>query len=111
MVVRDQGLTDMIDIFVLEKFPGTVNVLHGDVFEKVENGGQTKPTISLSHVTIQQLVDELDKMGYKPQKGFLEGKLEATEKHLEDMRELVFKKPRMMGATDFEDAAKKIRGL
>ena len=27
-----------------------------------------------------------------PEKEFVEGKLEATEKHLEDMRNLVFKK-------------------
>jgi len=49
------------------------------------------PSISLSPETLQNLADELNNMGIKPQKGFLEGKLEATDKHLEDMRRLVFK--------------------
>ena len=50
-----------------------------------------KPTLELLPEELQMLADELNKNGFKPQKGFLEGKLEATDKHLEDMRKLVFK--------------------
>lgn len=41
---------------------------------------------------LQQLVSEVAKQGIKPKEAsFTEGKLEATEKHLQDMRTLVLK--------------------
>ena len=60
---------------------------------KVLKGGEapSEPTIKLEPEQLQALADELSMVGYKPQKGFIEGKLEATTKHLEDMRSLVFK--------------------
>ncbi len=38
---------------------------------------------------LQALADELAKKGIKPQQGYLEGKLEAMENHLDDCRHLL----------------------
>ena len=51
-----------------------------------------EPFMHLDIGMLQPLSDALAENGIKPQKGFLEGKLESTEKHLKDMRALVFKK-------------------
>lgn len=49
------------------------------------------PTMRLDDEMFMALVDAIHSK-YKPSEGkFTEGKLEATEKHLEDMRKLVFK--------------------
>lgn len=45
-----------------------------------------KPTLSLSPEVLQAFADALNNIGIKPQQGFLEGKLEGTERHLADLR-------------------------
>jgi hypothetical protein len=60
--------------------------------EQVGKGGYADASLHLTEEMLQGLADQLLSMGIKPQQGFVEGKLEATEKHLEDMRTLVFKK-------------------
>ena len=63
------------------------------IVETIPNGGQIiYPTLRLEQYLLQELANELDKKGFKPKEGFLDGKLQATEKHLEDMRTIVFKK-------------------
>lgn len=44
----------------------------------------------LNPEVLQKLADELARSGYKPQRGFESGKLEAMEAHLADMRKIVF---------------------
>ena len=48
------------------------------------------PTLVLSPDLLPKLADELARNGYRAEQGFDKGKLEATEKHLEDMRRLTF---------------------
>lgn len=51
------------------------------------------PTISLLPEEAQQLIDELWRVGVRPSSGDgSPGQLGATERHLEDMRRLVFEK-------------------
>jgi len=90
--IIDAGLKNTRDIYIFrKKHNGEKEMLNGDV---IKDGGppiKINPTLELEPEQLQTLADELDKIGYKPQKGFMEGKLLATEKHLEDMRDLVFK--------------------
>lgn len=52
---------------------------------------EDKPTLRLDDDMFMALVDAIHNNGYKPREGkYTEGKLEATEKHLDDMRKIVF---------------------
>jgi hypothetical protein len=61
--------------------------------EKVSDGEiVTQPPIRLSMVVGQELIDQLWQAGLRPSEGSgSAGSLKATERHLEDMRRLVFK--------------------
>ena len=51
-----------------------------------------KPILVISPEIAKELVTEFTRQGVKPlESSFVEGRLIATEKHLEDMRNLVFK--------------------
>jgi len=72
------------------------------IFTRTQNGGREmlsgeiitdgvippKPTLSLTHQQMIALVNALNKEGVSPEKEYTAGKLEATEKHLEDMRKI-----------------------
>jgi len=52
-----------------------------------------RPTLSISETSAQRLMDELWDCGLRPTEGSgSAGAMAATQKHLEDMRTLVFKK-------------------
>lgn len=54
-----------------------------------DRGVETKPTLFLSRDMFQAIVDAVHK-DFKPSEGkFTEGKLEATERHLADLRQLL----------------------
>ena len=57
-----------------------------------ENAGEIiAPTFSLKNDEAQELMDNLWKLGFRPSEGTgSAGSLAATQKHLEDMRRLVF---------------------
>ena len=60
-------------------------------FSDVENGVMIDPTAKLEYETAQQLMDDLWICGLRPSEGSgSAGALAATQKHLEDMRQLVF---------------------
>lgn len=48
-----------------------------------------EPFMHLEQDMLQSLADALNDNGIKPQQGFIEGKLQATENHLQDMRTLL----------------------
>ena len=90
--ISDVGYKLEKDVYIYYKRYGDkIGVLHGDVVEEFNGGDVIKPSLSLPPEALQEFANALDKMGIKPQQGFIEGKLEATERHLEDMRTLVFK--------------------
>lgn len=92
-ILEEPGRLDRA-IYIYTRYPnGDILLNHGDTEELVPYGASSstiKPTLRLSHNQLQELANALDKQGFKPQKGFLEGELIATKKHLEDMRTLVF---------------------
>ena len=57
---------------------------------------ETIPMATISDEAGQQLMDELWRCGLRPTEGTgSAGSLAATQKHLEDMRSLVFKTPKL----------------
>ena len=63
------------------------------VMEERELGSYIEPTVMLSINDGQTLMDDLWYAGLRPSEGTgSAGSLRATEKHLEDMRTIVFKK-------------------
>jgi hypothetical protein len=62
------------------------------VFLKRDEGVLVPPTVSLDITSAQELMDGLWQCGIRPTEGTgSAGSLRATERHLEDMRSLVFK--------------------
>lgn len=62
------------------------------IFDAVPDGGVIQgPTLRLLPSDLQDLADEITKLGVKTENIHkIEGVLEATKAHLEDMRKLVF---------------------
>ena len=65
-------------------------------FERMEEGKEYEPSLKISRVFVpgflEALSAALDKSGVRPPStDRIEGEMEATRKHLEDMRRLVFK--------------------
>lgn len=89
--IVDVGYKFERDMYIYYKMmDNKIGVLHGDTIETFNSGDAIKPTLSLPPEALQELANALDAIGFKPKEGFLEGKLQAIEKHLEDMRTLVF---------------------
>ena len=91
--IVDVGYRFTRDVFIFRRSLGGAEFIQNDgtaLFVADGSAEQPKPAIQLDPEALQALADELAHVGYKPQKGFIEGKLNATEKHLEDMRKLVF---------------------
>jgi len=91
--IVDKGYTDTRDVFLFRRdASGRTAILHGDRIDTYEDGAvRDEPSMCLTSEMLQAFAEALNDQGFKPLKGFLEGKLDATEKHLEDMRTLVFK--------------------
>jgi hypothetical protein len=95
VLIQDEQGTIYKNIFVYRRrdFDNSIQVLNsnGNEVNTFEGGVPIPPTMRITREMLQKLADALDTNGFKPQKGFLEGNLEATKGHLEDMRRLVFK--------------------
>ncbi|MCY1166563.1 hypothetical protein D9M73_65050 [compost metagenome] len=64
------------------------------VFEPVEvTDTWREPAFTMERHDVQQLVDELWRLGYRPSNGEMSvGQLGATERHLNDLRAIAFAK-------------------
>lgn len=90
--IIDKGYKFERDIYIYRRFGNKIEVMNRDnTVTMYESGTQIedKPTLSLNPESLQAFADALAEVGIKPQKGFLEGKLEATENHLKDMRTML----------------------
>ncbi len=84
--IVDSGYKLTKDVYIFREIGEKVEFLDG---ETVHRGvAVSKPTLELTLDQLQVFADALNNIGIKPKQGYLEGKLEATEKHLEDMRKL-----------------------
>lgn len=90
---------DFINIFITQRSWGEGETRRSIalpvVFEEMKSpeiGAVLLPTFQLRKDYAQQLIDELWRCGLRPSEGSgSAGSLAATQKHLEDMRTLVFK--------------------
>jgi hypothetical protein len=71
---------------------GRLSVLSSVNVTEVEPGqlGPLDPLLTLTHADATALIDELWRAGVRPSEHGSAGQLAATEKHLQDMRRLVF---------------------
>lgn len=90
--IRDHPGTFTKDVWIFSRVPQGVQVLQRDMqtVKTINIGEAPSPTIEFLPAEIfQALVDAIHGK-YKPAEGkFTEGKLEATERHLADMRQLL----------------------
>lgn len=82
-----------VSIHMGEKFDGgAFSVAQPVVMQQKKPGELSPPFMSLDMESAQLLIDELWNCGLRPTEGTgSAGSLAATERHLEDMRRLVFK--------------------
>jgi hypothetical protein len=97
--INERPGTWWLNVYLFRDGPnGSTVILYpkeeGNVEKTVEYGAyDIEPSIVLSHDQLAALSVELSAQNIKTREtSFTEGKLEATERHLEDMRSLVFKK-------------------
>lgn len=82
-----------VSIYMRQRTVGHgMQVADSVVMRTAEKGEHIRPMLTLDIQTAQQLMDELWQCGLRPTEGTgSAGSLKATERHLEDMRALVFK--------------------
>lgn len=86
--IIDVGYKLEKDIYIFRRtFDGKIEMLDGEI---VDSGLiPKKPTMSLTDDQLRVFAEAINQQGINPQKEFIEGKLEATENHLKDMRKLL----------------------
>jgi len=89
--IIDKGYTRLLDIFLYCNNGNKIELVQkgGETSEVFEDGAVKEPSFKLLPEQLQAFADALNKMGINPQKEYVEGKLEATENHLKDMRKLL----------------------
>lgn len=90
--VIDRGYKHELDIYFFRRVGGKTEFLMADgssVFCETIGESPEKPTLSLRPQALQALAQALADNGIKPQEGFFEGKLESTQSHLSDLRQLL----------------------
>jgi hypothetical protein len=91
-IARLQPWSKKVEVVLQEVRHGEFYIAKGLDFEKVEEGLYQAPTFTLNSNDTQKLMDDLWHCGYRPSEGSgSAGQLAATQRHLEDMRTLVFK--------------------
>ncbi len=83
-----------LNIYLVNQEPsGVKNLVQATKFEKVEGDGlAVKPTARMDAQSAQRLMDQLWNCGLRPSEGTgSAGAMQAVQRHLEDMRTLVFK--------------------
>lgn len=83
----DPGYKFTREIYIFRRLPNNdIEMVDGTV---VKTGDKPKPSLELTPEQLQAFANALNNNGFKPQEGFTEGKLEATERHLADLRKLL----------------------
>lgn len=86
---------DTVDLLIMERTWGQdrpKRVVTALTVADVPEGHWLEPTLRMDRTAAQQLIDNLWQCGLRPTEGTgSAGSLKATERHLEDMRRLVFK--------------------
>ena len=93
---------DLIELFLIERDGDRhffIEAQGGDVYRRTiaEEGSEGKPFLTFrgrDMEMIRAFSDALNQFLGKPDETFTRGKLEATERHLQDMRDIAFKAKR-----------------
>lgn len=86
--IVDPGYTIERNIYIFRRLPSGKSEILG--VGEVEMGSYNpEPTLKLNPEQLQAFANALNDTGFKPQAGFMEGKLEGTERHLADLRQLM----------------------
>lgn len=86
--IVDPGYKFTREVFIFRRLQnGKTEILGTGVVKDV--GEKPKPTFELEPEQLQAFANALNENGFKPQNGFVEGKLEGTERHLGDLRALL----------------------
>lgn len=93
IMARREDWNDGVSIYIRQRIYGVEQSFAKPiVFEKSEEGIRPEPAVILKIQQAQQLMDELWQCGLRPTEGTgSAGSLAATQRHLEDMRSLVFR--------------------
>lgn len=93
--INDNHATTFKNVWIYMRRPdGSDDILQSDgvTIKNIKHGAPMEPTMKLSPETLEAFFNALSRKGFTPPKAsHTEGKLEATERHLKDMRKLVFK--------------------
>lgn len=93
LMARRDDWADGVAIYMRKRTADGDSVASSVLMTPHEIGTRVDPMLHLSIHEAQQLVDELWQCGLRPSEGSgSAGAMAATQKHLEDMRTLVFKK-------------------
>mgnify|MGYP003419977400 CR=1 FL=1 len=88
--IIDEGYRIDRAVYIFRKLGDKTEIFRGKTLEIIEFEAITEPSFYMSPEMLQEFANALDKNGISPKQGFVEGKREATEKHLDDMRKIVF---------------------
>lgn len=99
--IYEDGPTGLFKVYILTQGPGNINHYVSDIKEgklqSIPEGAAIEHSMTITRGMMQALFTAIQGQGVKPiEQSFVEGKLSATEKHLEDMRSLVFEKPEII---------------
>lgn len=84
-------LCNAIDLFMAQRSGKTLSIAENVTMRTVPEGEVARPFLTLSTTDAQALMDELWHCGLRPSEDTgRAGSLAATERHLADMRKLVF---------------------
>jgi hypothetical protein len=90
---RMPDFTDHVELAGLLRVDGAKSVAQPLTMSPVPSGGYVEAFARLSAESAQELMDDLWRCGLRPSEGGgSAGSLAATQRHLEDMRTLVFQK-------------------
>lgn len=79
------------DIYIYRRAGEQIETIEGNEYRQYSRGCIFPPSFSISSDLVPLLAEAIAKSGVKlPDESFVKGKLEATEKHLSDMRKIVF---------------------
>jgi len=92
VLARNAPWADEVHLLIIERGLTIDQRCIGNVvMQRAEQGAAAEPSVRISRTAAQQLMDNLWQCGLRPTEGTgSAGSLKATERHLEDMRRLVF---------------------
>ena len=96
IMARREDWSEGISLYMRQRTVGEGSIVAQSISMKpIKQGEFAEPFLRLGIQQGQQLMDELWQCGLRPSEGTgSAGSLAATQKHLEDMRTLVFKEPK-----------------